>query len=339
MDLKGISSISAQTSTSSGTKLNEFKRSVIRLGANPDQQRNKTERFRKKCHPSPRELRSAAEQNLITSKEVTCETDRITITGACETDRTRIAKASEIDHTTIEKLIVRQSRTDAKPIAPKSRTHANPIAHRSRTHAQAITPRSRMHVKPIARESRVHAKPIAARSRTHVKAVARRSRTHAKPIAPRSGAHAKVIAPTISHACKTDRSTIVLMKPHSQMHARDNRKGTRDRSHHDHARMRNQSRNDRKCMRNRSHHDREDMQKRLHHDRKCMRNQWHHVTLRVAPEFIECTSRLYVGLKSLLDSTTVRFDCTCDCTLRFIKRRVWVHFSSESILRLPRRCV
>ena len=56
-------SISAQISTSSRTKLNEFKRSVIHLGANSDQQQNKTERIQKKCHPSGRKSRPAAEQD------------------------------------------------------------------------------------------------------------------------------------------------------------------------------------------------------------------------------------------------------------------------------------
>ena len=39
---KEVSSISAQIPTSNGTRLNEFKRNAIHLGANPEQQRNKT---------------------------------------------------------------------------------------------------------------------------------------------------------------------------------------------------------------------------------------------------------------------------------------------------------
>ena len=37
-----VRAMSAQIPTSNKTRLNEFKRSVIHLGANPDQQRNKT---------------------------------------------------------------------------------------------------------------------------------------------------------------------------------------------------------------------------------------------------------------------------------------------------------
>ena len=40
------------------------------VGANPDQQQNKTERIQKKCHPSRRKSRPAAEQDLMNSKEV-----------------------------------------------------------------------------------------------------------------------------------------------------------------------------------------------------------------------------------------------------------------------------
>ena len=70
MNSKEVSSISAQIPTSSGTRLNEFKRSVIHLGANPDQQQKKAERIQKKCHPSRRKPRPAAEQDWTNSKEL-----------------------------------------------------------------------------------------------------------------------------------------------------------------------------------------------------------------------------------------------------------------------------
>ena len=57
-------------STSSGTRLNNCKRSFIHLDANPDQQRKQTEWIEKNCDPSRRKSRPATEQDWMNSKEV-----------------------------------------------------------------------------------------------------------------------------------------------------------------------------------------------------------------------------------------------------------------------------
>ena len=60
-----MSSISAQIPTSNKTRLNEFKRSIIHLGANPDQQRNTTKWVQKKFHVSWRKSRSAVDTTIV----------------------------------------------------------------------------------------------------------------------------------------------------------------------------------------------------------------------------------------------------------------------------------